>query len=360
MAPAATRAALALLALLAAPPALAASVTLSRCTWRNDLVCDASPGFVIRSLSNFSGDPSEDPLMVSVLQVAAMEAACNVYDTDADCVAADACVWNAAKSPACAVDSTLLSQRDVFRSGCPGSLMESYVRCGAAISKAACSDAGPNCAWFDELEERAEKDGGAARRPAAAARSPVAAAGGVSQRRLQQKLLGAVPSTVPRACMPRQLYALEKRGDSAGVQRVLKQIANQDPAVWGDCAGADALRAMTKICLSFSSPGTCKSIGPLCRWNELARACLTTGAGQAAYVLGANSTDVSEQAQRCAQATGLAACSSMGSVTVDPKLFVTVQRGDFGSATNGARRAGAAAAAVAVAAGAAAALAVLL
>jgi hypothetical protein len=115
------------------------------------------------------------------------------------------------QAPACAVDQALLAQRDVFKSGCPGSLMESYVRCGAAISKQACSDAGPSCMWFDDLEERTP-------------------APGPARRRLVEALAGAVPDSAPRACMPKQMYALEKSNDRAGVKKVLKSIATQDPA----------------------------------------------------------------------------------------------------------------------------------
>jgi hypothetical protein len=130
------------------------------------------------------------------------------------------------------------------------------------------------------------------------------------------------------------------------------------PPAWGDCPGSQALRAMSKTCSSFSSPGTCKSIGPLCRWNDMVRACLATGAGQATWVLGANATDMADAAKHCAKANNQDACNSVGTVSVDPKLFASVQRGDFSAATNGAagRVAAASGAALATALAAAAAL----
>lgn len=45
-------------------------------------------------------------------------------------------------------------------------------------------------------------------------------------RRLSQ-IYGAVPSSVPRACMPRQLYDLDVDGDKEGVKKMMKQIATQ-------------------------------------------------------------------------------------------------------------------------------------
>jgi hypothetical protein len=131
-------------------------------------------------------------------------------------------------------------------------------------------------------------------------------------------------------------------------------------AVWGDCESVSALKAMTKTCTQFSSPGTCKNSAPLCRWNDLLRACVTTGAGQAAWVLGgrANATELAEGARTCARAGTKTSCAAMDTVSVDPKLFTSVQRGDFSAATNaaGAGRGRGAAAAAAAAAVVAAAL----
>jgi hypothetical protein len=112
-----------------------------------------------------------------------------------------------------------------------------------------------------------------------------------------------------------------------------------------------ALRAMAKSCTAFSSPGTCKASAPLCRWNDLVRACVATGAGQTAWVLGANSTEVADGAKACARASSKVSCASLDTVSVDPKVFASVQTGDF-STTNaaGARRGAAAAAVVAAAA----------
>ncbi|KAI8468572.1 MAG: hypothetical protein J3K34DRAFT_426899 [Monoraphidium minutum] len=333
----------ALLALLAASSLLAAAaareVTVSQCVWRNDVVCDASPAYIIAKVPSISS-PSDNPLAVQVLQASAMEAACHVFSTQADCVAADACTWDSGLAPSCNVDANLLAQRDVFQSGCPGSLMEDYVRCGSAFNERECGRNGPNCVWYDELRQT----------PAISAK----VAGGVasqSQRHLlgaQDALdaaTGAAPSTAPRACMPKQLFALERRKDKEGTRRVMKQIASQDPAAWGDCAGVKALRSMIKTCTSFSSPGTCKARSPLCRWSDLVRSCITTGAGQAAWVLGSsgNSTEVADGAAACARASSKGGCAALGSITVDPKVFAAVQTGDFfvaapASAAAGSRR----------------------
>jgi hypothetical protein len=83
--------ALFLLACLA-PAAWAA--TVSKCIWRNDVVCDASPSFVISRLPTLASSPADNPLAVQVLQGSAMEAACHIFETSADCVAADACTWD--------------------------------------------------------------------------------------------------------------------------------------------------------------------------------------------------------------------------------------------------------------------------
>lgn len=110
------------------------------------------------------------------------------------------------QSPACNVQPSLLAARDVFKSGCPGSLMSNYLRCGAAISESDCAAAGTSCAW---------SDGG---RRAAAAAPPA--------RRLSQVAWGGAP----RACMPRQLAAMEAAGDYEEVKRALKKIGGMDPA----------------------------------------------------------------------------------------------------------------------------------
>lgn len=236
------------------------------------------------------------------------------------------------------VEPGILAGADVFKSGCPGSLMEAYTRCGMATSKAACVEAGAKCAWSDEL------DGGGS-------------GGGVATRRRLAQFPGeAVPSTVPRACMPKALYALEQRGDREGVRRALRQLWTQDRAAWGDCPGSRALRAMIKSCSSFSSAGTCKSIGAMCRWNEDARGCLITGAGQTSWVLGPNATEIAEDAKRCSFAANKETCMTIGTVEVDARKFVAVQTGDFKAATSGALGRAAAGAATAAAAGALAAL----
>jgi len=243
--------------------------------------------------------------------------------------------------------------------------MQAYMRCGSAISEKACADAGTSCVWSDELERS-----------------------GTPTRRLHQ-VIAAAPSTVPRACMPKQLYVMERNRDRSGIQRSMKQIATQDPAggwvgwdgwmgwdphkppptnrthtplpahpAWGECPGVSALRSMIKTCAAFSSPGTCKSIGPLCRWNEAARACLTTGAGQITWALGVNASEIADEGKRCAKANDRLACVSQGTVNVDPKLFASVQLGELSAATNAA--AGARAAAAGAAAALAAVVAVLM
>jgi hypothetical protein len=60
----------ALFLLAAAGPALArGAVTVSKCIWRNDVVCDASPAFIIGQLPKLTSNPEENPLAVAALQV---------------------------------------------------------------------------------------------------------------------------------------------------------------------------------------------------------------------------------------------------------------------------------------------------
>jgi len=93
------RLAAALLLACLAPAAFAATAELSTCIWRNDIVCDASPGYIISQLSTLPSNPADNPLAVQALQVAAMEAACHVFTVEAECVAADACNWNNKQVP---------------------------------------------------------------------------------------------------------------------------------------------------------------------------------------------------------------------------------------------------------------------
>lgn len=82
------------LALAPAPGALGREASVSKCIWRNEVVCDASPGYVIAKMSTLAASPAESPLAVAVLQAAAMEAACHVFDSEADCAAAGGCAWD--------------------------------------------------------------------------------------------------------------------------------------------------------------------------------------------------------------------------------------------------------------------------
>jgi hypothetical protein len=95
MSPPAKLAAVLLLACLA-PAARAGKglAVVSTCIWRNDLVCDVSPSYIISHLSTLPSSPADSPLAVQALQTAAMEAACNVFSVEADCVAAAGCTWS--------------------------------------------------------------------------------------------------------------------------------------------------------------------------------------------------------------------------------------------------------------------------
>ena len=330
----------------------AAMVTVSQCVWRESGggVCDAAPAMLLSRLPanlDLSGGASGELANATIL-AAAMEAACHAIGDAKACRAAGGCAWDGARAPACGVESALLLRRDALRSGCPGSLLEAYQRCGAAISAADCAEAGDDCAWSGGAEAA---DGGRSGR-----------AGSTPARSLLQR--GAAGgSAVPRACAPRQVHALEAAGDAAGAARLMRSIASRDAAAWGDCPAGDAARAIAKRCAKASSAGTCRAVAPpaLCAWNEALAACAPAGGGHVLWALeahaaaaaSANATSTADDdnaplaaatddAAACARAASAKACAAVGDLPVDARLFARIQMGRHFGAAAAAAKSGAA------------------
>jgi hypothetical protein len=119
-----------------------------------------------------------------------------------------------------------VSARNRFLSGCPGSLMESYVRCGGAINERECGRLGSPCVWYDELSTSAKAGAPAPSRGFPTRRRSLAQAGGMGG----GAAAGQGGAARLRACMPKQLFLLERQRDAEGLRRALRGVETRDPA----------------------------------------------------------------------------------------------------------------------------------